>query len=253
MADLKLKDGDKIRVYYTDDWRKTYNPNKKPSSGGGGGNGGGTGIPTTVSGNTASIDKKDDAQKDETADTDNADKTANGSFSDVPNEHWARGYIEKLAERGIIKGYENGKYLPDNNISRAELCVILSRCANAEANGTAVFDDVPSDEWYAPYIAWAAESGIVNGVGNNRFEPDAQVSRQDLCVMLVRCADLIGANLGCDTESAIADFDEIADYAAEAVQLLVRSGIVVGDENSRFNPNSPATRAEIAKIICGIL
>ena len=93
-------------------------------------------------------------------------------------------------ENGYIKGYEDGSFAPTANITRAEIVTILDRIAgNAKAEKEATFTDVVG-HWAAAEIAWAAEKGVVNGVGDNKFAPDDNATRQDTVVMLYRFANL---------------------------------------------------------------
>lgn len=243
-----LKDKDNVRVYYTDDWRKTYNPNKKPSSGSGSGGSSGSGFSPSTS---TAVSVNDDPQTDTT--DDNAAEAENKntiSFDDVTDEHWAHAYITALASRGIINGDENGSFNPEANISRAEFCAILSRCSDADISATeGPFSDVASDSWYSGYVIWAYNQGIVNGVGENTFAPDAPVSRQDMSVMIMRYADKFNVGIPSADETTLRDMATVSDYAADAVARLSGCGIINGDENGNFNPENSAARAEAAKII----
>lgn len=247
MSAYTLKDKDKIRVYFTDDWRKTYNPNKKPSggsSGSSGGSGFSSGTSTSASGD---VDSEENGTEGNAAETE--DKS-NVSFNDVSDEHWAYTYITDLASRGIINGDENGSFNPEANISRAEFCAILSRCSDADISETeSPFSDVDSDSWYSGYVVWAYNQGIVNGMGEDIFAPEAPISRQDLSVMIMRYADKFNVSLPSSDEAELRDADTVSDYASDAVARLSGCGIINGDENGNFNPENSAARAEAAKII----
>lgn len=249
MSAYTLKDNDNVRVYFTDDWRKTYDPDKKPSSGGSGSSGSGSSgfFPST----STAVSGSDNSQTDITdSNTTEVEDKNSISFNDVTDEHWAHAYITALASRGIINGDENGRFNPEANISRAEFCAILSRCSDAdisEAEGS--FSDVDSDSWYSGYVIWAFNQGIVNGVGENTFAPDAPVSRQDMSVMIMRYADKFNVSLPSADEIKLQDMDTVSDYAADAVARLSGCGIINGDENGNFNPENSAARAEAAKII----
>jgi len=115
------------------------------------------------------------------------------------------------------------------------------------------FKDVKSNDWAYPYIRTAYIAGVVTGISEKRFGKDTNISREDICVMAVRMLD------ACDVEivdankaASFKDEQHISNYARSAVERLSRAGIVSGDEYSRFNPQSFATRAEAAKIIYSI-
>lgn len=168
-------------------------------------------------------------------------------FSDI-SSHWAENEIYNLAKKGIISG-DNGKFRPNDTITRAEftkLSVMIFDIAQRENN---MFDDVLPNDWFAGYVGGAAEAGLINGVGT-AFMPYADITREDLCVILMR--GLKNKNVQLTGEYAFDDNDEISDYAKEAVTAMASAGIVNGD-SGRFRPKSCATRAEAARIIYNIL
>ena len=113
------------------------------------------------------------------------------TFTDKANiAKYAATAVAWAVENGYIKGYEDGSFAPTANITRAEIVTILDRIAgNAKAEKEATFTDVVG-HWAAAEIAWAAEKGVVNGVGDNKFAPDDNATRQDTVVMLYRFANL---------------------------------------------------------------
>ena len=119
------------------------------------------------------------------------------------------------------------------------------------ADGEESFADVPEDAYYAAELNAAKAAGIVNGIGNNKFNPTGQITRQDMMVMLARALDAAGDELAAADASVLADFTDsaqVADYAKDAVSRLVAAGAVQGD-HGRINPLGQATRAEVAVIL----
>ena len=108
-----------------------------------------------------------------------------------------------------------------------------------------VFDDVTSTAWYAPYVSSAFKAGLVNGVSDRNFAPNAYVSRQDIAVMINRInkVNVEEYNL------SFSDSNEISDYAQKAVKSLVALGILNGMGNNNFAPKENCTRAQAAKIL----
>jgi len=100
------------------------------------------------------------------------------TFSDVKN-HANQTAIEALASRGIINGMGQGTFMPNKTMTRAEFAAIVTRALGLAAKDTKVFSDVPSSKWYAGYIGTANSSGIVNGVGNGKFNPEGTITRQE--------------------------------------------------------------------------
>ena len=112
--------------------------------------------------------------------------TAPGTtFSDVKN-HANKAAIEALASRGIINGMGQGTFMPNKTMTRAEFAAIVTRALGLTAKDTKVFSDVPSSKWYAGYIGTANSSGIVNGVGNGKFNPEGTITRQEAAAMVAR-------------------------------------------------------------------
>jgi len=138
-------------------------------------------------------------------------------------------------------------------ISRGEFAQLTARLLTGEdmeKTGT-IFSDVDETNEYSGYISYLANRGIINGTDESLFGVGEPVSRQDIAVMTVRALDYKQILL----EPVLSHFgyffdsDSISDYAQDAVMTMYVSGFVSGDEDYRFNPHSPATRAEVAKII----
>ena len=133
--------------------------------------------------------------------------TAPGTtFTDVKN-HVNKAAIEELASRGIINGMGKGTFMPNKTMTRAEFAAIVTRALGLAAKDTKAFTDVPSSKWYAGYIGTANSSGIVNGVGSGKFNPDGTITRQEAAAMVARAAKLCGLDTAM---SAAAKRDEAA-------------------------------------------
>lgn len=176
-------------------------------------------------------------------------------FTDVPPKAWYYGAVDYVAEHGYFNGTDVGKFSPDKPMTRGMFVTVLARVDGVEGNDQAnPFEDVPSGMWYSGAVAWAAERGIVLGVGDNRFAPERQVSRQEMAAFIARYLTYYMKEHGVTfqatgTAPAFKDADKIADYAVEAVELCRTYGLVYGDEKGCFVPGSLATRAEAATVI----
>ena len=176
-------------------------------------------------------------------------------FTDVPPKAWYYGAVDYVAEHGYFNGTDVGKFSPDKPMTRGMFVTVLARVDGVEGNDQAnPFEDVPSGMWYSGAVAWAAERGIVLGVGGNRFAPERQVSRQEMAAFIARYLTYYMKEHGVTfqatgTAPAFKDADKIADYAVEAVELCRTYGLVYGDEKGCFVPGSLATRAEAATVI----
>ncbi len=180
--------------------------------------------------------------------------TASVTFSDLTDAEWSRPYVEKLAGLGLIGGVGDGKFEPNRNITRAEFVkMLVDALGLLDESATCAFSDVAADQWHYAYIASAAEAGITTGYEDGTFGVDRSITREELAAMTARAAESVGLTIP-ETQpaEAFADASDIAEYAREAVSAMQAGGILNGKGDNRFAPRENATRAEAAKIICGI-
>ena len=174
------------------------------------------------------------------------------SFNDVTQEHWAFEYINELYDKKIISGDNNNCFNPEGYIKREEFVKMLVNAfglkdTNGGENG---FKDVDENMWYAEFIKIAADSGIVNGVSVDMFGIGENITREDMAVMIYRCAAQNSVSAGSEKFS---DDGAISDYAKEAVYSMQQKGIINGVGDNRFAPKDFAQRSEAAKMICMII
>ena len=152
----------------------------------------------------------------------------------------------ELYYAGIVNGDSPNSFLPENNITRAEFTKLVALLFEFEVDETAEtnFVDVPAGEWYTPYIAAAYNEGIVTGYSETNFEPDKNVSRQEMCAIIGRKLNIVS-----DKETVFTDSDEIEDYAKPYVQSMTEAGFIKGYDDNTFRPFENATRAESAAVI----
>ncbi len=168
-------------------------------------------------------------------------------FSDLTDNSWYHEAVEYVLSEGIMGGYGNGKFGPDENLSRAQLAQILyNREGRPESAGTSVFTDVVSGKWYTNAIIWANQKGVVGGYGNGLFGPDDPITREQLAVMLWRYA---GNPPAANKELHFDDAGEAGSFALEALQWSVENGIITGYGDRRINPKGLATRAQAAQML----
>lgn len=172
------------------------------------------------------------------------------TFSDVTPAHWAYEYISSLIDKKVINGYDDGTFKPSNGVARAEFVKMIKTAFRLGGEITVSFDDVADDAWYADPVRTVASLGIVSGVGDGKFAPNAEITRQDMCVIIKNVLDY--KNMTPDKKydlSSFTDSDDIADYAAEAINVLKQAGIIDGYEDGSFGPRDAVTRAQAAKVI----
>jgi hypothetical protein len=138
-------------------------------------------------------------------------------------------------------------------MTRGMAVTVLGRLWDAETDGFTAsrFTDVSANAYYAPYVEWAAQNGIVNGVGNGRFAPDRIVSREEMAVVLANFAEFTGIGLreASTAVEAFADEAQISPWAKADVRTIQKAGIISGKQNNLFDPKDKCTRAEVSAIL----
>ncbi|MBP3361343.1 MAG: S-layer homology domain-containing protein [Clostridia bacterium] len=175
------------------------------------------------------------------------------SFADVSKTPWAKEAIEYLSKAGIISGYPDNTFRPDEPITREEFAAVAVRAFNLPNEGAkAEFSDVSSGDWYYTYIAACA--GIFNGYDDGRFGVGVNISRQDMCTILSRIMQSMGLELEEKySKLEFTDSGDIAEYAAPAVTMLQQAGIINGMGGNAFMPEGQVTRAMAAKAVYEIV
>jgi len=173
------------------------------------------------------------------------------SFADV-NGHWAQSYVETIANKLIVEGYEDGSFGPDRNITRAEFATLIVRALglNGKAAPDSQFLDVSTSDWFEGAVALAYDAGIVNGYEDGTFQANKVITREELAAMVVRASAYAGAELSAsvDVLDAFSDADSIV-WAHEEIAAAVEAGIVTGYEDDTFRATKTATRAEAVTMI----
>lgn len=177
------------------------------------------------------------------------DNTTTSSFQDVGTNHWAKEAIELVTARGIFQGTSDAYFSPDGAMTRGMFVTVLGRLAEAETTGTSSFVDVSADAYYSPYVAWAAQNHIVEGVSATEFCPEQAISRQEMAAMFNRYVTSMEIKLPSQGTVRFTDEEQIAAYAVEAVYALSEAGILNGRLEDRFEPRGTATRAEVAVML----
>ncbi|MDR1616016.1 MAG: S-layer homology domain-containing protein, partial [Syntrophomonadaceae bacterium] len=173
-------------------------------------------------------------------------------FEDVKNSDWFYDDVAFAHKNGLFAGVSASVFGPGAPITRGMFVTVLGRLYGADVNSYAAnsFSDVQASRYYAPYIEWAKESGITSGVGDNKFAPDAAITRQDLAALLLRYAEYANKQFPVTRQFVtFADDAQIAGYAKNAVQTLYNGGIISGKPNDLFDPEGEATRAEVAAML----
>ena len=183
-------------------------------------------------------------------------------FTDIAN-HWAETYINQIASMGIVSGKSEGKYAPDDQITRAELTKVA-----VNAFGFTIpeveedpFLDVDKNAWYAKYIQVAKDNGIVEGWGDGNFAPNAPISRAATLKILIEAAGFedVYENYQENYAGKAGFFHvffpdvRVGEWYSKYVAYAKDFGIVSGYDDGKFRPGNNVTRAEVAKIVLNVL
>ena len=171
-------------------------------------------------------------------------------YKDVQN-HWSKDSIYFVAGRGLLKGTSESQFSPDTDITRAMLVTILHRMENKPVSGSPPFDDVPAGHWSADAVTWAVHSGIASGISETEFAPDTAITREQLAKMMYSFAAGNGYTYYSNKDDLIgfSDSKDVSEWAREALEWAVGSGIITGRTGNTLAPQGTATRGEAAAIL----
>ena len=165
-------------------------------------------------------------------------------FSDLPAD-WSRGAVERAIENGLLSG-ANGKINPTAQLTRAELAAIVVRAFGASQTADlSGFSDVSQSEWYYDALQKAVAMGILSG-NNGRLNPNAPITREEVCVVLYRAFLLQD---GGSAAQRFGDAGQISDWAQAAVAAMAAKGCLTGDSQGNVNASKTITRAEFAQMM----
>lgn len=179
----------------------------------------------------------------------------NRTFRDLTG-HWTRDAVEVMASRHIVFGVNDTDYQPNGMVTRAQFAALAVRLLGLEQTRyDGGFADVDSDAWYANDIAAAVQAGILQGNGPGLARPEERITRQEMAVILMRTAELLGLDSSSysDSPSSFADDDLIAEWAKNAAKEARQHGLMQGKPGHRFAPLELATRAEAAQVLYRLL
>lgn len=167
--------------------------------------------------------------------------------------HWAQEGIAFVTARELFSGVGDGRFAPDDTMTRAMLVTVVSRMSGAQLSPVSEtgFADVSANAWYAPAVVWARDARLVDGIGNGLFTPEAAVTRAQFTAILYRFlldSDYPVPEVSASFE-AYADAEDVPDWARESMLWAVSQGIVTGRPGNRLDPSASATRAEVATMI----
>ena len=174
-------------------------------------------------------------------------------FVDVKPGSWYYESIVYAVSNGLMNGVGDSKFEPEEGMTRAMLVTVLWRYEGSPKQRPSTFSDVRRGQWYSEAVSWAAKNGIVTGVGDNKFEPDTQITREQIATILYRYAQKKRADTSArGSLSAFPDNGKVNGWAKTALQWCVGEGLIGGtNENGKvyLDPQGTATRAQVATIL----
>uniref|UniRef100_A0A4Y8PYY9 Uncharacterized protein n=1 Tax=Paenibacillus athensensis TaxID=1967502 RepID=A0A4Y8PYY9_9BACL len=178
----------------------------------------------------------------------------NKTFDDVPAAYWAATTIQRLAALHVLDGTSDTMFEPGRAVTRAEFTAMLVRALHLKDAAPMSFADVAADAWYAGPIGIAVKAGIVTGKSDTSFDPNAQITRQEMAVMLMRAyASIHDATVPADTETSFMDEADIAGWALEGVKTAAALDLIHGRAEGQMAPQGITVRAEAAQAILNLL
>ena len=173
------------------------------------------------------------------------------AFTDV-NNHWAKDNMLFVVSRGLLSGTSATTFSPNTGMTRGMFVTALGRLAGVDPTDyqASRFTDVKEDAYYAPYVNWAAKTGVVSGTTDTAFAPDININREQMAVIMKNYAAKLGYTIPKTLEVVnFADSAGISSWAKEAVKSMQQAGILAGKTNNCFDPAGTATRAEVAAVL----
>ncbi len=180
-----------------------------------------------------------------------ADSTA--KFKDVPAKQWYKPHVDFAASYQIFSGTGSNTFTPNGYMTRAQFVQVFANLAGVDTSDSNVksgFKDVPKNQWYTAAVKWAAENGIVSGMGDGKFAPTQKVTREQMCVMLINYIEKYQKKTLYKekTVKPFADDKKISKWAKEYVYKCADAGLVNGVGDNKFAPAESATRAQGATL-----
>ena len=172
------------------------------------------------------------------------------AFTDISDVQWAKASIISLYNQGIISEAQDGRFRPNDSVTRAEFVKMLTVALSITDKSAPVsLRDVSQSDWYYTYVSAAVNYGLVLGDEHGNFNPNDKITRQDICVIISRAMDKLGYGVVSGDGTLFVDDYMISDYAKSAVYRMRTHEIVNGTGDGGFAPLTDATRAATAKII----
>ena len=168
-------------------------------------------------------------------------------FKDVSDKFWAKSNIENFASMGIINGYTDGSFKPNDSITRAEFVKIVNNIFGYKDAGYVTFTDVKKSDWFYNDVAIAVKRGYINGKSATTFAPNDKITRQEVAKILTTIMKNSKTEL--DRLNSFSDGYKTDDWAKPYIEGAIQAGYLTGDNEGKLNPTNNMTRAEAVTIL----
>jgi N-acetylmuramoyl-L-alanine amidase len=181
-------------------------------------------------------------------------------YSDIQN-HWAKKYIDYLANKQLIKGKTDTTFEPDQSLTRAEFTTLVVKAMNVSSTtvtNQTYFHDVNSNDWFYPSVIEATKAGIISGYEDGTFQPDKEITRKELAKILVKAVVYcnVSLNIGNNgVQQILSQYKDLKNLTwggteiAEVINAKIMNGLDIGT----FGPNELTTRAQASVVIVRFL
>jgi len=184
------------------------------------------------------------------AETDEKIIFTENTFSDIKEDAWYYESVKYAYENNLMQGADD-KFEPEKKMTRAMLITVLYRMTNPDnVINTHYFTDVSEDQWYSDAVAWAVDKNIINGMSENQFAPDDNITREQMALIVYRYAKMQGLDVTAPSSiKTFEDADDISDWAFQAFDWANSVMLINGTSDSTLSPKETATRAQVATIL----
>ena len=174
-------------------------------------------------------------------------------FTDVSEGDWFYDPVVYAYDEGLMTGTSATEFAPNVTMTRAMIVSVLYRLEGSpdlsEGNLGYPYEDVEGDAWYAMPVYWARESGVMAGYSDSTFGPNDPITREQLAATLYKYAAYKGEDVSARADlSGYSDAATISDWAEEVLSWANAEGYVNGMTATTIDPQSGATRAQVAAI-----
>lgn len=184
--------------------------------------------------------------------------TIKNIFSDINESDWFYDFVISAYESGLMQGMSENSFEPSSKLTRAMFITVMHRMGDLpKVKKQSNFTDVDDGAWYADAIAWGYENKIISGISETEFDPNDNITREQIATILYRYAKYKGMNVNNIASAAditaYPDAVQISDWAINAMRYCISKKIITGDDTGNIFPQNYASRAEMATMVVRLI